>query len=287
MKILDQIRALWTSKVLPYILSLNAKQRFLCSFCGIILLLWVVKLCSDVEHSRLEPTPINENVQAALVEDTDTVVQTPSDIKIAEEPVQEKRDWPYYHRPIRFWNDAEFNDVQDVQIEAAMKNGIKHTIVNRDMAEEEVSKGELVFIDANPMFYMDDLQHSIPYLVPKAYRLLNRIGVNFIDSLIHKNLPVHALVVTSVLRTQKDISNLQKWNGNATTNSGHLFATTFDISWRSFKEIGVDPQGDSHSMEREIALKNTLGEVLRDLRYEGRCYVKHEQKQSCFHITVR
>lgn len=287
MKILDQIRALWTSKVLPYILSLNAKQRFLCSFCGIILLLWVVKLCSDVEHSRLEPTPINENVQAALVEDTDTVVQTPSDIKIAEEPVQEKRDWPYYHRPIRSWNDAEFNDVQDVQIEAAMKNGIKHTIVNRDMAEEEVSKGELVFIDANPMFYMDDLQHSIPYLVPKAYRLLNRIGVNFIDSLIHKNLPVHALVVTSVLRTQKDISNLQKWNGNATTNSGHLFATTFDISWRSFKEIGVDPQGDSHSMEREIALKNTLGEVLRDLRYEGRCYVKHEQKQSCFHITVR
>lgn len=287
MKILDQIRALWTSKVLPYILSLNAKQRFLCSFCGIILLLWVVKLCSDVEHSRLEPTPINENVQAALAEDTDTVVQTPSDIKIAEEPVQEKRDWPYYHRPIRSWNDAEFNDVQDVQIEAAMKNGIKHTIVNRDMAEEEVAKGELVFIDANPMFYMDDLQHSIPYLVPKAYRLLNRIGVNFIDSLIHKSLPVHALVVTSVLRTQKDISNLQKWNGNATTNSGHLFATTFDISWRSFKEIGVDPQGDSHSMEREIALKNTLGEVLRDLRYEGRCYVKHEQKQSCFHITVR
>lgn len=287
MKIPDQIRTLWTSKVVPYILSLNAKQRFLCGFSIIVLMLWIVKLCTNIENSHFEPAvePLHEPI--ASIEDSDSVDQVPSEIKIAEEPVLEKRDWPYYHRPIRSWNDAEFNDVQDVQIAAAMKNGIKHSIVNRAMAEEEVAKGDLVFIDANPMFYMDDLQHSIPYLVPKAYRLLNRIGVNFIDSLVHKNLPVHALVVTSVLRTQKDISNLQKMNGNATTNSCHLFATTFDISWRSFKEIGVDPQGGNHTDALEISLKRTLGEVLRDLRYEGRCYVKHEQKQSCFHITVR
>lgn len=287
MKIPDQIRTLWTSKVLPYILSLNAKQRFLSVFCCIVLFLWVVKACTDVESSRLEPNVDQPETQVAQIEETDSVAQEPSETKIAEEPVSEKRNWPYYNRPIRTWNDPEFNDLQDVQIAAAMKNGIKHSIVNRAMAEEEVAKGELVFIDANPMFYMDDLQHSIPYLVPKAYRLLNRIGVNFIDSLVHKNLPVHALVVTSVTRTQKDISSLQKMNGNATTNSCHLFATTFDISWRSFKEIGVDPQGGEHSDALEIALKRTLGEVLRDLRYEGRCYVKHEQKQSCFHITVR
>jgi hypothetical protein len=27
--------------------------------------------------------------------------------------------------------------------------------------------------------------------------------------------------------------------------------------------------------------------VLRDLKKQGRCYVKHEVKQACFHITAR
>ena len=27
--------------------------------------------------------------------------------------------------------------------------------------------------------------------------------------------------------------------------------------------------------------------VLRDLKREDRCYVKHERRQGCFHITVK
>lgn len=42
-----------------------------------------------------------------------------------------------------------------------------------------------------------------------------------------------------------------------------------------------------HDANREILMKRALGEVLRDLRYEGRCFVKYEVKQGCFHITVR
>ena len=34
-------------------------------------------------------------------------------------------------------------------------------------------------------------------------------------------------------------------------------------------------------------LKMVLAMVLRDLKREERCYVKHERKQGCFHITVR
>ena len=30
-----------------------------------------------------------------------------------------------------------------------------------------------------------------------------------------------------------------------------------------------------------------MAEILNDLRNHGRCYVKFERKQSCFHITVR
>ena len=30
-----------------------------------------------------------------------------------------------------------------------------------------------------------------------------------------------------------------------------------------------------------------LSEVLRDMREQGRCYIKYEVKQGCFHMTVR
>jgi hypothetical protein len=30
-----------------------------------------------------------------------------------------------------------------------------------------------------------------------------------------------------------------------------------------------------------------LAEVLNDMRKQGRCYIKYEVKQSCFHITTR
>lgn len=34
-------------------------------------------------------------------------------------------------------------------------------------------------------------------------------------------------------------------------------------------------------------LKLVLAQVIFDLKNEGRCYVKHERQQACFHITVR
>ena len=34
-------------------------------------------------------------------------------------------------------------------------------------------------------------------------------------------------------------------------------------------------------------LKNLLGEVIENERRNGRCYVKYERKQSCYHVTAR
>ena len=34
-------------------------------------------------------------------------------------------------------------------------------------------------------------------------------------------------------------------------------------------------------------MKRVLSEVLNDLRMEGKCYVKYERKQGCFHLTCR
>ena len=44
---------------------------------------------------------------------------------------------------------------------------------------------------------------------------------------------------------------------------------------------------DGYESVEKAILKNVLGEVLRDLRKQNKCYVKYEVKQRCFHITTR
>ena len=189
--------------------------------------------------------------------------------------------------PIKSYvHDKDFGDGNELQLTAARKNGIDVAIPTREEAQKLVDQGKLVWVGGSPLFYLDDLHHSMPYLVPKAYRLLNRIGINFIDSLQSKGVPPHKIIVTSVLRSNEDVSRLKRQNGNAVSESAHVFATTFDISYTKYDEMADDPM-KVHDANREILMKRALGEVLRDLRYEGRCFVKYEVKQGCFHITVR
>ena len=75
-------------------------------------------------------------------------------------------------------------------------------------------------------------------------------------------------------------------NHNASENSCHLHGTTFDIGYNRYKTV-YDPDGPERRAVRDDTLKWVLSEVLRDMREEGRCYVKYEIKQGCFHVTVR
>lgn len=170
-----------------------------------------------------------------------------------------------------------FPDLQDVQYQAALKWGVK-PVGSRQ--EAEMRKDELVFIGTNPYYTIDPhMNYSIPYLVPRASDLLQKIARNFLDSLAMKNIPLHTLLVTSVLRTEEDVRRLRRSNANASETSCHRFATTFDISYNRYNPITTTTSNDT--------LKWVLSEVLRDLRMQNYCYVKHEVKQGCFHITVR
>ena len=180
------------------------------------------------------------------------------------------------------YRDA-FPDMQDVQIAAANKWGVS-PVQNR--AEAESRKMELVYVGANPYFFVDPLHSSIPYLVPRASVLLEDIGRNFFDSLMIKGVPLHKIIVTSVLRSKDDVARLRGHNGNATENSCHLYGTTFDICYNRYQTVS-DPDGPVRRQVRNDTLKWVLSEVLRDLRQERRCYVKYEVKQGCFHITTR
>ena len=99
-------------------------------------------------------------------------------------------------------------------------------------------------------------------------------------------MPFHQFVVTSVLRSQNDLDKLKEVNHNVSENSCHLYGTTFDIGYNRYKTVS-DPDGKPLREVGNDTLKWVLSEVLRDLREEGRCYVKYEVKQGCFHVTVR
>lgn len=176
-----------------------------------------------------------------------------------------------------------FPDNNDVQLEAAQKHGVK-PVENREDAENR--KKELVYVGSNPYFHVDPLRSSIPYLVPGAAVLLNDIGRAYYDSLQIKNIPLHQIIVTSVLRSREDVRKLRGHNGNATENSCHLYGTTFDICYNRYKTVS-DPAGPQRRAVRNDTLKWVLSEVLRDMRDKGRCFIKYEVKQGCFHITVR
>ncbi len=179
-----------------------------------------------------------------------------------------------------------FPDLQDVQLRAAQRNGIPPLQSRGDVAAL-VRDRQLVDISASPFYALDELDHSVPFLVPKAQQLLNTIAINFIDSLRSKGLPPHLPVVSSVLRSADDVTRLRRGNTNATANSCHCYGTTVDIAYHRFVPLTPTPRPDGRPTRWDDNLKFVLGEVLHDLRAEGLCYVKYEYRQACFHLTVR
>lgn len=177
-----------------------------------------------------------------------------------------------------------FNDQNGVQLKSAAQFGLKQPLKNRDAADDV--KDSLIHIKGNSHYSIAKLTHSIPYLTNGAAGLLDMIGKNFLDSLESKGLNPNKIIATSVLRTQEDIDKLQKSNPNSVKNSAHCYATTFDITYARYEKIKFKNFRRCESVEKET-LKKVLGEVLRDLRKQNKCYVKYEVKQRCFHITTR
>ena len=236
----------------PMNLHRPTKRQFLLGFFGVVALLAVVR------HMLLVPSHPADSQQAS---------DLPS-AQIASETNHRILGVHDYKRC--------FPDSQSVQIVSAEKWGVR-PVQNREDAEQR--KKELVYVGESPYYHVDRLSSSIPYLVPRAAVLLQDIGQAFYDSLYVKGVPFNQLIVTSVLRSMDDVTRLQRHNQNATERSCHLFGTTFDICYNRYHPVTQPVRDDT--------LKWVLSEVLRDKREEGRCYIKYEVKQGCFHMTVR
>ena len=179
--------------------------------------------------------------------------------------------------------DVCFPDSNHVQMEAAQRWGVSPVA---DRLEAERRKNDVVYVGSSPFYHVDPLHQSVPYLVPHAAALLQDIGRAFYDSLYVKGLPLQQFIVTSILRTRNDVKRLRQYNVNATENSCHLYGTTFDISYTRYAPLHVPGERQKRAV-RDDTLKFILSEVLNDARQQGRCYIKYEKKQKCFHITVR
>ncbi len=170
-----------------------------------------------------------------------------------------------------------FNDSNYRQYAYAEKLGI--TPIN-NLSDAFHSTRAIVKVTSNSDYTVDELTHSLPFLVPEAERLLSDIGRNFQDSLKKRGPARYRIRATSLLRTPATVKALRKVNINATDSSTHQFGTTFDLSYNRFHNL------DSRYEVAQEDLKNLLGEVLYDLRREGRCLVKFEVKTGCYHVTV-
>lgn len=171
-----------------------------------------------------------------------------------------------------------FNDSNYIHLDEAERIGIKPI---ESIADVWRLKRPVCHIRSCREYGVDSLTHSLPYLVPEAAALLREIGERFNDSLQARGGGSYRLKVTSVLRTKHGIKKLRRSNRNAVEASAHQYGTTFDISYAKFL-------CDSVTVNRtQEDLKNLLGEVLKAIRDEGKCYVKYERKQGCFHITAR
>ena len=176
---------------------------------------------------------------------------------------------------------AKFNDKNANHLDAASKVGLKAIPANREAVES--MRGKMVPIKTSKNYIVDPLTHSVPYLCSGAARELDAIGDAWADILERNGLPHYKFILTSLLRTQDDVSKLQRsGNVNASENSAHCYGTTFDITYTRFEKAEK-----SNKYAVEDNLKLALGQVLLNEQRAGHIYVKYEFKQACFHITSR
>ncbi len=271
------------------------KNYYLTLFCCIVGILGIVRLGNEEPASDEYPlTPTLHNGEECSVseiystEGGSSEAHTDSSARISDSNIcslssqksSEKIPHPIYSVPSF---SGTFKDLQDTHAKSAKLWGVKPV---RNRMEAEKRKSELVFIGSNPYYKIDPgMSSSIPYLVPRAATVLEIIARNYLDSLHIKGIPMHKILVSSVLRTEEDVERLRRINVNASPESCHRYGTTFDIPYNRYHT--VSPPDENRRTVQNDTLKWILAEVLRDVRKDGLCHIKYEVKQGCFHITAR
>jgi hypothetical protein len=181
----------------------------------------------------------------------------------------------------------KYRDYNSLHLKYARKNGITAFKSSADFHQKLdvlLDEDRLVKIKNNKYYVIKHLSHSYPYLTPKAEQLLEDIGKRFQKKLHENNMGNYSYEISSLLRTKESQNRLKTTNVNASSNTSHLYGTTFDIAYnsvvkRSFLFMKIETQ-DAKAIK-------LLSEAIGELRRENRCVVVTERIEKCFHITVR
>jgi len=226
----------------------------------------------DTGSELVEQIPEEEEAEKGESQEEEVILEDDVDGTGASEA----REIIYYTKLMSY--GKVFSDINETHLEKAKAVGLKKIPEKRD----DIDPGRLVKIEDSDFLVVDELRYSVPYLTAGAARELNHIAKAFHDSLARKQFPIYKLIVSSVLRTEEDVTRLRKsGNPNASDNSAHCYGTTFDITYTRYWR---DEETDEFMQPYELT--KVLGEVLRDEKNAGRVLVKYERKEHCFHITA-
>jgi uncharacterized protein YxeA len=163
-----------------------------------------------------------------------------------------------------------FNDDVETHNLAYNREGIKPQI-DFDALDKLHQKKVLVKLENNHLYTIKELEHSRPYLLPKAALFLEDFAKIYENKCRQKSLKYIPFEITSLTRSESSVKSLMIRNRNSIKESGHLKGKTFDINYSDF---------GGYRKQQELFL-----ETLKELRNKRKCYIKYE-KNGCLHITV-
>ncbi len=175
----------------------------------------------------------------------------------------------------------EMNDNVMLYLEESYLKGTQQFLKRKKDIYKLVQSGELVLIEENEYYILDTMWYSYPFLIPEAKDFLDELGRRFQLKLENTGFECTQFMLTSMLRTTSSVARLRKWNRNSIKNSAHLHGTTFDISYKSFKNTRTLTDAEN------LYLGDVLSKSLWELRNEKKCWTTHEIWQTCFHVVVR
>ena len=92
---------------------------------------------------------------------------------------------------------TKFNDLQVKQHAVASQIGLPRP--PKDRADAASMRNQLVEIKTNENYIVEELTHSVPYLIPSAKKELDAIGAEWADILARNGLPPLLLFMESVI----------------------------------------------------------------------------------------
>ncbi|HPF50513.1 MAG TPA: DUF5715 family protein, partial [Draconibacterium sp.] len=149
-------------------------------------------------------------------------------------PARKKVESMLHPAPIGTVKVDWYRDLNLIHLKHAKTHGIKPFKTNQQLKDEVpelMKEGKLVQISDNSYYRICPLTHSHPYLTPSAKDFLNELGKRFSAKLEEHELPHYYYQISSLLRTDENQKSLSGSNGNASPNTSHRYATTFDIPY--------------------------------------------------------